>query len=262
MTGAFISSTGKDLADYRAAAIEICNRLHLVPIAMEYFESMGLGATQGSKQQLDKADVYVGIFGYRYGYIEDGYDLAVTEIEFHYAGERGIDRLNFMVSPDYPWPPELIEYGKQEQLNAFKDKINKLIRNEFTTVEDFKVKLMQSLVAWKAQHADDTNTARDDNSKHAVSFTAPPRPTLIVGRENDTAALKARLGVSDGEKPALTIIRGWPGVGKTTLVTSIAYDQGVTERIPRRYSLGSARRTGESQFPISGMGSRAWDTGA
>lgn len=254
MAGVFISSTGKDLADYRAAAIEICNRLRLVPIAMEYFEAMGQGATQGSKHQMDEADVYVGIFGYRYGYIEEGYDLAVTEIEFDYAGTRGIDRLNFLVSADYPWPPDLIEYGKQDQLNLFKDKINKLIRNEFTTVEDFKVKLMQSLAAWKAQHSESSSTPQDERAKEAPAFTAPPRPTLVIGREDDTAAIKARLGVGDGKKPALTIIRGWPGVGKTTLVTSIAYDQAIKERFPDGILWAALGEQAQPAFELAAWG--------
>ena len=79
-----ISSTGLDLADYRKAAEEICLRRRLYPLAMEYFEAMGLGATEGSRRKIDDADVYVGIYAYRYGYIEHGYDKSVTEIEFDY----------------------------------------------------------------------------------------------------------------------------------------------------------------------------------
>jgi hypothetical protein len=74
----FISSTGLDLREYREAAEEICKRLELFPVAMEYFEVMGLGASEGSKRKLDTADVYVGIYAHRYGYIENGYDKSVT----------------------------------------------------------------------------------------------------------------------------------------------------------------------------------------
>jgi hypothetical protein len=37
-------------------------RFGIFPIAMEFFESMGLGATVGSKRKLDEADASVGIF--------------------------------------------------------------------------------------------------------------------------------------------------------------------------------------------------------
>jgi hypothetical protein len=58
---AFISSTSKDLGEYRQAAYEVCNRLSIMPIGMEQFESMGVGATAGSKHKLSEANVYVGI---------------------------------------------------------------------------------------------------------------------------------------------------------------------------------------------------------
>ena len=91
----FISSTSKDLLEYRQAAIDVCNRLQFVPIGMEFFNAMGPGATEGSKQRIMQSDVYVGIFAYRYGYVEAGYAESVTEIEFQFAGERNIDRLVF-----------------------------------------------------------------------------------------------------------------------------------------------------------------------
>jgi hypothetical protein len=70
---------------------------------------MGVGATEGSKRQLHDADLYVGIFAHRYGYIEAGHDRSVTEIEFDYAGERKLERLCFLVKLDYPWPPDVID---------------------------------------------------------------------------------------------------------------------------------------------------------
>ena len=47
----FISSTGLDLRAYREAARDVCMTLELVPIMMEHFEAMGLGATAGSKKK-------------------------------------------------------------------------------------------------------------------------------------------------------------------------------------------------------------------
>ena len=132
MASIFISSTGKDLTEYRQGAIEVCNRLRLVPIAMEFFEAMGIGATDGSKKRLDQSTAYVGIFAHRYGYIEVGHDRSVTEVEFDYAGELGLDRLCFLVRADYPWPPDLIDYEHHAKLRAFKTKVNQLIRAEFT----------------------------------------------------------------------------------------------------------------------------------
>nr|VFK56992.1 MAG: protein of unknown function (DUF4062) [Candidatus Kentron sp. TUN] len=148
MTKVFISSTGKDLEKYRQAAIDECNRLGMTPIAIEFFEAMGVGAVEGSKKKLDEAELYVGIFAHRYGYIEDGFDKSVTEIEFDYAGKRGLERLCFLVDHKFNWPPDTIDYQNHQQLQAFKDRVEKgVIRKNFTTVDDFSLKLHRALAA-------------------------------------------------------------------------------------------------------------------
>ena len=146
----FIGSTGQDLKEYRQAAIEVCNQLSLVPIAMEFFEAMGAGATKGCRQKVDEADLYVGIFAHRYGYIEEGHEKSVTEDEFDYAGERELDRLCYLVDPKHDWPPDSIDFEQYDKLKAFKARIDKsVIREEFTSVDDFQAKLTRALVAWK-----------------------------------------------------------------------------------------------------------------
>src|SRR6266700_3719692 len=105
MPSVFLSSTSIDLRDYREAAIRACNELELIPIAMEFFEAMGDGATAGSKKKLDVADLYLGFYAHRYGYEEPGCKKGVTEEEYDYAGERGLRRLCLLIDEKYPWPP-------------------------------------------------------------------------------------------------------------------------------------------------------------
>jgi hypothetical protein len=63
--------------------------------------------------------------------------------------------------------------------------------------------------------------------------SAPPLPTLVVGREDDLRHLKARLGiVGEGQASVLqvlTAIRGWPGIGKTTVAAVLAHDSEVID---------------------------------
>lgn len=233
MTKVFISSTSIDLQDYRRAAIELCNRLGMVPVAMEFFESMGRGATEGSRQKLREADLYVGVFAFRYGYIEDGYDRGVTEIEFEYAGELGMERLCFLVDPTFPWPPDSIDYANYERLREFKRRLDQaVIRSTFTTVDDFRAKVLQALVAWRDSHRmpDASDSAAPPEEAPDAVHLAPPAPSLVVGRKDDQRRLLAKLGIPSGDPRPVTVIRGWPGVGKTTLVTALAYDPAVASR--------------------------------
>ena len=50
-------------------------------------------------RMVDEADIYVGIFACRYGYIPAGSDISVTEMEYNRAVER---KLTLPVIPDGP----------------------------------------------------------------------------------------------------------------------------------------------------------------
>src|SRR5262245_44587929 len=100
----FISSTSRDLPEYRAAVVSACAELGLGIVDMKDFPAMGLGATAGSLAQLERAGVFVGLFARRYGYVEDGHDRSVTECEFDHAHRRGLECLCFLLDPQHPWP--------------------------------------------------------------------------------------------------------------------------------------------------------------
>ncbi|WP_163999270.1 NB-ARC domain-containing protein [Pyxidicoccus caerfyrddinensis] len=221
MATVFISSTGLDLADYRAAVIEVCNRAGLVPIAMEFFESMGAGATEGSNLKLDEADVYLGIFAHRYGYIEAG-EKSITEEEFDHAKARGLERLCFLVKPTYAWTPDAIDYEHHEKLERFKRRIRtSAICNEFTTVDDLRAKVLQSLYSWLQRHPGGT-PAQPPATGPVPSV--PPAPPLFIGRETEIRELRERAYAASRGGQHTTIVRGWPGVGKTTLLNALAHD--------------------------------------
>ena len=223
MANVFISSTGKDLTDYRQAAIDVCVRLGLTPVAMEFFEAMGIGATNGSKSKLDEADVYVGVIAHRYGYIEDGYDKSVTEVEFDYAGEKKLKRLCFLLDPKHPWPQDAVDHENYKRLEKFKARINKLIRAQFTDVNSFKLALMQALMEWKKQ-------AGIKDEKDAGQEKAPPTPPVqtfdtahernpyFTGRGEILDKLRETL-----ERDGKAALSGLPGVGKTQTAREYAH---------------------------------------
>ncbi|MBA3873171.1 MAG: DUF4062 domain-containing protein, partial [Anaerolineae bacterium] len=215
----FISSTSLDLKRYRKAAIEVCKDLGFEPIAMENFEAMGVGATEGSKRKLKEADLFIGIVAHRYGYVEDGHERSVTESEFDYAGERGLDRLCFIVDPAYTWPKRTMEKRQTERIDAFKGKIEKaVIRNLFGDVNDFRQKLMMALVNWQ-----EWRTARSgelDAILATVADDIPGRPERLVGRESLVTETHALL-----DKGKRVLLQGFGGMGKTALAAAIAAER-------------------------------------
>jgi hypothetical protein len=69
------------------------------------------------------------------------------------------------------------------------------------------------------------------------SGSAPPVPSLFMGRDDEMRELRARLGPGDlgGRTSAtqvLTAVRGWPGIGKTTMAAALAHDDEIIMRFP------------------------------
>ena len=64
--------------------------------------------------------------------------------------------------------------------------------------------------------------------------SAPPLPSLIVGRHTDIQQVKTRLGLGNSEifsKPTV-VITGWPGSGKTTIASALAHDPDIEKAFP------------------------------
>jgi len=59
----------------------------------------------------------------------------------------------------------------------------------------------------------------------------PPLPSLVVGRSEALRTIKQRLGIGN-EKHSITIVQGWPGVGKSTMVALLAHDQEIAQQFP------------------------------
>ncbi|MBZ0308819.1 MAG: DUF4062 domain-containing protein, partial [Anaerolineae bacterium] len=141
----FISSTSKDLQAHRAAVNAALRRLELRPIDMVDFDAQPGDAVQISLAQVRKADIFIGVIAHRYGYVPEGKEKSVTELEYDEAKKRNIPRLMYLVDPDYTgWPEEYRE--NTPQLATFKARIEKEnVRGLFTTPEDLAQKVSTSV---------------------------------------------------------------------------------------------------------------------
>ena len=73
---------------------------------------------------------------------------------------------------------------------------------------------------------------------HAPIYgNAPSAPELVIGREDDLCEIKtligiARPGSAQSSIQSLTILSGWPGIGKTTLAAVLAHDPDIRGTFP------------------------------
>src|SRR5205823_7311792 len=138
MTAVFVSSTSRDLPEYRDAVRRACDELALGVVGMEDFEAADLDAVRASLAKLDRADVYLGVFAWRFGFALPGDDRSVTEHEFDHASRRGLERLCFVVEESFPWPEERKEHVRLERIRALHQKVRAagLVVDTFTTPDN------------------------------------------------------------------------------------------------------------------------------
>ncbi len=236
---AMISSTALDLPEHRTAVKEACLSAGVFPIGMEHLPARDDSGITVSLEMVDKADIYLGIYAWRYGWVPDGKPVSVTEMEF----DRAVDRqaagklreiLIFTAHDDHPFTKKDIETGDdaQKKLTSFKTKATTgRVRKEFKSVEELRRLVSESLHEFKhRQHGSDL---RHSSSciPHSSTPNNLPRLQPFFGRAAELATIREALDPDSRTWGAL--IDGPGGMGKTSLAVRAAYDcpPGLFQRI-------------------------------
>src|ERR1044072_4422636 len=85
---AMISSTAFDLPEHRALAHKACLDAGVFPIGMEQRPARDASGIAASLEMVEQADIYIGLYVLRYGWVPDGRDISIPEMEFNHAVER------------------------------------------------------------------------------------------------------------------------------------------------------------------------------
>jgi hypothetical protein len=134
----FLSSTAKDLSEYREAsyhAIEGLDGFHC--IRMEDFGARDWVSEEFCRAKVAECDIFVGIIGHLYGSCPEGSEKSYTEMEYDSAVRSGKPRLMFVAPDDFSIPVRLIELDdKRKKQSSFRERVN---RDRIRA--DFKAKL-------------------------------------------------------------------------------------------------------------------------
>src|SRR6266496_3401512 len=101
-----ISSTARDLPEHRKEVLDACLRQGMFPSMMEHLPAIDSEAITTSLKIVEEADIYLGLFAHRYGYVPKGYSISITEMEYNRAVERGIPRLILFMHETIPSRPQ------------------------------------------------------------------------------------------------------------------------------------------------------------
>lgn len=248
MTSIYLSSTYEDLKEHRRVVFDALRKSGYQAIAMEDYVATDQRPVDKCLKDVAEADIYVGIFAFRYGYVPPaGHNnpkgLSITELEFHQAESLKKPCLTFVVNQSTPWPPVFMDSqaaeGKGERINRFREY---LLTEKLASLFSSPHELAALVLAAVVKHRDaikKTDDATWQKTKTAPAITwdiekdGSPYPGLIhftreyapvfFGREAEVREVLDRLRLPEGR---FLIISGGSGTGKSSLV-----DAGVLPRI-------------------------------
>ncbi|HEX8149128.1 MAG TPA: DUF4062 domain-containing protein [Pyrinomonadaceae bacterium] len=221
-----ISSTALDLPEHRAMAHQACLEAGVFPIGMEQLPARDASGIAASLEMVEQADIYIGIYAFRYGWVPDGEDISVTEMEFNHAVARKAEGklyeiLVFTAHKEHAFTADDIEADKlaQERLSNFKARAaDGRVRKEFKSAEELHRRVFQALADFKSRQQGAT-AARP---AHTSTPNNLPRLQPFFGREDELAQIREALDPENRTWGAL--IDGPGGMGKTSLAVRAAYD--------------------------------------
>lgn len=231
-----ISSTSIDLPKHRDAASRAISLLSLNPIGMEKLAASGRDAIEASYKLVDEAEVYVGIFGFRYGFVPPDKERnpdqkSITELEYRRARERGIPTFCFFMDKTHAGP-ETAEEGDDfyEQTEAGREKL-KALKNEiglemgvkwFKNPDELQHQIYHALDLAIKEKLIKTEGDAPPPAPDSVLLPAPPAPyephpyrltQKFFGRVSDLAKLDTWAASAD----AVMVVEAIGGVGKSAL---------------------------------------------
>lgn len=129
MATIYLSSTYEDLKDHRRVVYEALRKAGHQVVAMEDYVATDQRPVEQCLKDVEKADIYVGFFAFRYGYVPpsqhnnpDG--LSITELEYRCAETNKKPCLTFVVNDTTAWPRVFddarSEADKGERINALR----------------------------------------------------------------------------------------------------------------------------------------------
>jgi tetratricopeptide (TPR) repeat protein len=235
-----VSSTARDLPEHREKVMHACLRLGMFhPEMMEHLSAMDADAVEASLRMVEKADIYLGVFGFRYGYVPAGADISITEMEYKRAVERGIPRLIFLMHDDHPLKAADVEVGGgAEKLKALKDRLKTdRVVGFFRSPDELLALVIQSLSEFRRPDLTKFHYI-SDIPEPPESFIAHPYTLLqthrLVGRQPELNLLTDWVAKPDADVYRARILNvvAVGGMGKSALTWTWFKDIAPQEMSP------------------------------
>lgn len=109
MKKVYLSSTFEDLKAHRDAVYRTLRQIRCDVVSMEDYVASGQRPLDKCLDDVAGCDAYVGLFAWRYGFVPEGQQHAITELEWRQAEREGLPCLMFLLRDGTDWPPAFVD---------------------------------------------------------------------------------------------------------------------------------------------------------
>ena len=149
MANVFISSTYKDLKDYRKRVSESIRKMGHTDIAMEYYGAEDKRPLEKCLEDVAACSLYIGIFAWRYGHVPPKHEYSITELEYRKARECNNPCLIFLLRDDASWPMTLVEIESFAKIDALRNELSKNhLPAFFSSIDELGECVVEAIHIW------------------------------------------------------------------------------------------------------------------
>lgn len=153
----FISSTYLDNADRRKVVEDAVLHAEMHPVGMERFLPSAQKTVEECRRLARESDVYIGIVAHRYGWIPEGAERSITELEYDAAQLAGRPCFLFQIDPALPvnikqdFDPDPDRWDKQKLLDVFKARYKADQMPVFFNDTNLGTQILHRLLEWRRE---------------------------------------------------------------------------------------------------------------
>ena len=262
---ALISSTLDDLIPYREAAESACRQCDVFAVTTEALPALDQTGVDASLALLDKADVFIGIYGHRYGWAPEGSEISIQHIEYRCAERRKADGtlqeiVVFLIDEDAGVSSGHLESDivNRDKLGSLKAEVsgqpNLRIFATPAQLEGQLVRVLnECLPAIRAKVAGREPVGIPEPPKPGVAGDLPARGESVelTDRETEIACFHQLRGRhKPSRRPHLIVLAGMEGIGKTQLARHLG---GLVAKESRRILVVDAGSPALFKESIAGL---------
>jgi formylglycine-generating enzyme required for sulfatase activity len=239
MATIYLSSTYEDLKDHRRVVYEALRKAGHQVVAMEDYVATDQRPVEKCLKDVAKADMYVGLFAFRYGYIPPAQHgnprgLSITELEYRQAETSRKPCLTFVVQDTTPWARVLDDAhtgaDRGERIKALRQELlTEKLASQFSSPHELSTLVLAAVTKYLDEHIPSKLVTNQEPSEVVITWDidkhGSPYPGLMhftqkyapvfFGRDADVQAVLDRMHGPEGR---FIIVSGNSGVGKSSLV--------------------------------------------